>query len=56
MRRKQLNELLVNYFNAQESEAHWSYLNKLEILAKKAAEVVLRFMRRYQAEKSADMS
>ena len=53
--KKQLNELLVNYFNAQESEVI-ELFKQAEILAKKAAEVVLRFMRRYQAEKSADMS
>lgn len=48
--KKQLNELLVNYFNAQESEVI-ELFKQAEILAKKAAEVVLRFMRRYQAEK-----
>ncbi len=45
-----MNELLVNYFNAQESEVI-ELFKQAEILAKKAAEVVLRFMRRYQAEK-----
>ncbi len=44
------DELLVNYFNAQESEVI-ELFKQAEILAKKAAEVVLRFMRRYQAEK-----
>ncbi len=48
--KKQLNELLVNYFNAQKSEVI-ELFKQAEILAKKAAEVVLRFMRRYQAEK-----
>lgn len=48
--KKQLNELLSNYFNAQESEVI-ELFTQAEILAKKAAEVVLRFMRRYQAEK-----
>lgn len=48
--KKQLNELLVNYFNAQESEVI-ELFKQAEILAKTAAEVVLRFMRRYQAEK-----